>query len=160
MYRWLVFLHVFSAFVFMLAHGASAAVMYRLRAEREPAALRSLFALRDAAVMPFNLSSAVMIFSGIALAFMGNWWRAGWIWASLGSFVVITLVMSLFGRAYFEKARQLLEEPGRTSRSAAEPSTAPDDLESVLSSGRPHLLLAVGMGGFAFIVYLMMFKPF
>lgn len=160
MYRWLVFLHVFSAFVFMLAHGASAAVMYRLRMEREAAALRSLFALRDAAVMPFNLSSAVMVFSGIALAFMGNWWRAGWIWASLGTFVVITIVMGLFGRAYFKKARQLLEETSRSSHSTDEPSMHPDDLESALSSGRPHLLLAIGLGGFAFIVYLMMFKPF
>lgn len=160
MYRWLVFLHVFSAFVFMLAHGASAAVMYRLRTEREPAALRTLFALRDAAVMPFNLSSAVMVFSGVALAFLGSWWRAGWIWASLGAFVVITLVMSLFGRAYFEKARLLLDGPDSSQHSEHEQSRVPDDLEAALASGRPHLLLAVGVGGFAFIVYLMMFKPF
>lgn len=30
-YAWIVFLHVASAFVFMLAHGASAAVMFRIR---------------------------------------------------------------------------------------------------------------------------------
>jgi len=31
MYLWLVFLHVLSGFVFFLAHGASAAVLLKLR---------------------------------------------------------------------------------------------------------------------------------
>ena len=31
MYRWIVFLHVFSVFVWMLVHGAYAAVMLKFR---------------------------------------------------------------------------------------------------------------------------------
>lgn len=159
MYRWLTFLHVVSAFVFMLAHGASATVMYRLRVEREPAALRTLFAVRDAADLPFSLSAALMILSGIALAFLGRWWRAGWIWASLGVFLAITVVMSLLGRAYFEKARALLERPA-AGESPASSLDSTDALSRMAASGRPHVLMSVGVGGFLAIVYLMMFKPF
>jgi hypothetical protein len=36
MHGLMVFLHVLGAFVFVLAHGASALVAFRLRTEREP----------------------------------------------------------------------------------------------------------------------------
>lgn len=159
MYRFLVFLHVGSAFLFMLAHGASAAVMYRLRSERDPAALRALFSVRDAADLPFSLSAGVMILSGIALAFVGRWWRAGWIWASLGVFVLITILMSILGRAYFEKARALLEG-GTDDPSAVDQAFNSEDLPNHLESGRPMFLAVTGIGGFLAIVWLMMFKPF
>lgn len=159
MYPFFVFVHVSSAFVFMLAHGATATVMYRLRVEREPAALRTLFAVRDAADLPFSVSAGIMLLSGIGLAFLGKWWRAGWIWASLAGFLMITVVMSLLGRAYFEQARALLEA-GEAEGSSAPTGAFTEEISSVLASGRPHLLMAVGVGGFIAIVYLMMFKPF
>lgn len=155
MYRLLVFLHVGSAFLFMLAHGATAAAMFRLRREREPAVIAALLEVRRWAEIPFNLSSAVMFLSGIALGFMGRWWSSGWIWTSLGLLVAITLVMGIFGRQYLDRAAALVE-PGPV-RADAEPV---GDIEDTLDSGRPMLLAVTGIGSFLAIVWLMMFKPF
>lgn len=155
MYRFLVFIHVSSAFLFMLAHGATAAVMFKLRDERNLDQIGSLLGLRKWAEMPFTVSSTLMFLSGVALAFVGGWWRAGWIWASLGLFLVITLVMSFFGRMYLERVLALLEAPDAAAENPAQP-----DIEAVLSSGRPMFLALFGIGGFLAIVYLMMYKPF
>jgi hypothetical protein len=48
MYPWVVFLHVLSALAFMLAHGSAAAVMFQVRAEREPARIHALLDLSQA----------------------------------------------------------------------------------------------------------------
>lgn len=152
MYRFLVFLHVGSAFLFMLAHGATAAAMFRLRRERDPAGIAALLEVRRWAEIPFNVSSAVMFFSGIALGFMGSWWGSGWIWASLGLLVAITLVMGIFGRQYLDRAAAFVAPPVGDD--------SPGAPEELLASGRPMLLAVTGIGGFLAIVWLMMFKPF
>jgi len=144
--------HVGSAFLFMLAHGATAAAMFRLRQERDPGAIAALLEVRRWAEIPFNVSSAVMFFSGIALGFMGRWWGSGWIWTSLGLLVAITLVMGIFGRQYLDRAAALV-----APRVGDDP---PGDPEEILASGRPMLLTITGIGGFLAIVWLMMFKPF
>ena len=48
MYPWVVFLHVLSAFGFLLAHGASAAVMFKVRGEQDRARLHALLDLSNA----------------------------------------------------------------------------------------------------------------
>ena len=45
MHLWWVYLHILGGLLFMLAHGASAAVVFRLRRERDPAAVRVLLGL-------------------------------------------------------------------------------------------------------------------
>src|SRR6266511_2088162 len=45
LYPWLVFLHIGGAFLFVLAHGVSALVAFRLRAERDPGRMTALLEL-------------------------------------------------------------------------------------------------------------------
>ncbi len=41
-YQWLVFLHIAGVFGFLLTHGASAMVSFRLRADRDVNVIRAL----------------------------------------------------------------------------------------------------------------------
>jgi len=149
MYLWIVFLHVLSAFLFMLAHGATAAVMFAMQSERSPERLKVLLAVRDRAQMPFTITSTVMFLSGIALGFMGGFWGRIWIWAALVLLVVISVFMGFLGRNRLDKIKSLVDS-----------KTAAVDLETAITAANPMLLSIVGIGGFILILWLMMFKPF
>jgi hypothetical protein len=41
-YRWIVFLHIFGVFVFLIAHGVSSGVGFRLSKERNPERVAAL----------------------------------------------------------------------------------------------------------------------
>jgi len=60
MYTWLIYLHVFSVLGFLLAHGSSAAVMFRLRVERDPARIGALLDLARA-VNGLTSATAVLV---------------------------------------------------------------------------------------------------
>lgn len=156
MYRWIVFLHVASAFVFMLSHGGAAVVMFRLRRETEPERVRLLLELARSNEGLTYGSFFLNLISGVALGFMGRWWSHGWIWAALGSLVVIYLVMGYFGRGFFEplvKAVTPSDNPGHLT-------VTREELSALLETGRPVLMTVAGVGGWIAIIWLMMFKPF
>ena len=163
MYDWLIFLHVLSAFGFLFAHGASAIVMFRVRAEHDPARIGALLDLSNSVGGAVATSALLLFLSGIGLGFLGGWWGRGWIWASLTLFVVIGVLMSWLGRMYFERVRRALGIPtdaDRNKKIAPPPALPQDEVAAVLASGRPVVLAIVGLGGLAVITWLMMFKPF
>src|SRR5262249_23247661 len=94
MYQWLVFSHVLRVFGFRLAPGASAAVAFKLRGEREIARVRALLDLSRGAAAVGNVSLLVLLAAGIAAGFGGGWWGRGWIWAALGLLVLISFAMT------------------------------------------------------------------
>ena len=163
MYAWIIFLHVFSVLSFMLAHGASAAVMFRVRAERELARIHALLDLAKAFSLSVTITSSLLLITGIIAGFMGGWWGRGWIWTSLALFIAISFVMSFMGRLYFDRVRRAIgvATGADQKKKAIEPEALPPDrLVAVLNSGQPMALAVVGLGGLAVILWLMMFKPF
>lgn len=164
MYQFLLFLHVGSAIAFLLFHGATASVMFALKRERDPERLRGLLALRDRAESWWGYPMVVLIVSGIILGFMGRWWGRGWIWASLGAFVVILFAMSGFGRMYIERTWHAIDPAGHDPPTKKDdrdgvPASA-EELSSFLGTGRPVLLTVIGVAGLGLILWFMMFKPF
>jgi hypothetical protein len=162
MSRWLVFLHVVSAFGFFLVHGATAGAMFRLKTERDPDRLRALLGVRDLADRWMGLPLLGLLATGIALGFLGRWWGRGWIWVSLGVLVFVGLLMSTIGRMYHMRIWEGLDPKGHPMSKRAEdrpPATA-EQLADILASGRPWLLAVIGVAGMAIILWLMMFKPF
>ncbi len=157
MYRWIVFLHVISAFLFMMSHGAAAAVMFRLRRERDPGRVGAFLELARSNEAVTYICLLILLATGVTLGFLGDWWRHAWIWASLGTLVAIYMVMGYFGRGYFEPLIKALNPPDNPGH--AKPA-GQEELESLLSSGRPILMALVGVGGWLLVVWLMMFKPF
>ena len=162
MYAWIIFLHVFSVLSFLLAHGASAAVMFRVRVEREPARIHALLDLAQAFSLSVTVTSSLLLITGIIAGFMGGWWGRGWIWTALALFIAISFAMSFMGRLYFDRVRRAIGvATGEDRKKKVQPEALPSEqLVAVLNSGQPMALALVGLGGLAVITWLMMFKPF
>src|SRR5689334_13584528 len=138
MYRWIILLHVISAFGFFMAHGISIAVALRLKYEHQIERLRALLELSDISKMSARVSLVVILLSGIAGGFMLNWWRMGWIWVSLALLVLITIVMTRGVSPYFNRLRKAVGSPyliGMKRQPAQEPAPAAE-IEALLS--RPN----------------------
>jgi hypothetical protein len=157
------YIHIVGVFLFLLAHGVSAAVVLRLRRERDPVAIRTLLELSMRSMGVMTLGLAIWFFSGILLGFSGNYWTTGryWLWASLAVVIVIFGVMTPLGRFYLDRVRKALgidpKGPADQPISATVDAAA---LETAIMSGRPLALGIIGFGGVAVLAWLMMFKPF
>ncbi len=161
-YPWLVFLHVLSVLIFTLGHGASAAVLLRLRAETDPVRLGALLDLSRWSLNIAGLGLLGALITGIAAGVIGSWLGTGWFWASLALFLVVGGLMTPLGRGYLDQVRQGLgvATGNRKKDAAAAPVLAPGELAVVLRSSRPLVISAVGVSGLAVLLWLMMFKPF
>ncbi len=162
MYPWLVYLHVAAALGFMMAHGVSASVAFALRRERRLERVRALLELSANSYSVMYLSLLALLVSGLLAGFAGQWWGRGWIWLSLGVLVVTGAAMSVFGARIYGAARQAAGLPyferGKLNP-AQEPASA-EVIEARLAQGNPWRLTAIGLGGLAVILWLMVFKPF
>lgn len=158
MYQWLVFTHVVGVFGFLLAHGASAMVSFRLRAERDVNAIRALLTLSSSALLVAFYSLIVLLVGGAGAGFAGRWWSSGWIWAALGVFVVVWGLMSAFSGRTLREVRLVvgINGPGQVVK---EPGT-PEQIAAALAAANPWPGLLTGGIGLLVILWLMMFKPF
>lgn len=157
MYQWLVFLHVLGVFGFLLAHGVSLFVAFRVQREKDIHAIRALLGLSASAVMASFLSLLVLLIGGIAAGFVGHWWSQGWIWAALGVFVVVWASMSIFTGPAFRRARIAV---GFTGPSTINESVVSEKLPEALAALRPWLPTVIGGVGLVVILWLMVLKPF
>jgi plastocyanin len=153
-YEWWVFIHIAGVLAFVTAHGVSVAAALRLRKERDPGRVAGLLDLSGRTVPYFYASYVLLLAGGIAAAFDGDWWGYGWIWASLGTLLVVTLAMIFMARPYYQRVRFI-------SRAMAEGSQAvtAEQYGEVLWSRRPITITVIGVAGLLFIVYLMILKP-
>jgi 4-hydroxybenzoate polyprenyltransferase len=142
MYQWIVFIHIASVMGLLLVHPVT--VAFHLKQERDDTRIRELLEVTEAASNLRWVFFGLTIASGIVLGFMGSWWGTAWIWAALAVFVIIGVVMNLYG--------------GRTIDRIAD---ARDDaeMERLLTRFRPGILAVTGTGGLLLILYLMLFKP-
>ena len=163
MYQWLVFAHVLGVFGFLLGHGSAAAVAFKLRDERETERIRALLDLSRGSSAVANASLLVLLAAGIAAGFVGNWWGQYWIWAALGVLVLISVAMLIVGSGPLMRIREVVQpelvRSKRTSQPSAEVATE-QQLNLMLAAVHPWLLTAIGGGGLAVILWLMLFKPF
>jgi hypothetical protein len=158
----IVIAHVMGVLLFVLAHGVSAGVMLRVRSERDPQALRTLLDLSNRSYGVMSIGFLLWFLAGILAGFSGNWWTSGrlWIWAALVTAIVVTAIMTPFGRIYFNRIREALGMDPKTR--AYDPAFQVDHarLDDALASGRPALVVAIGVLGLAFMAWLMLAKPF
>jgi small-conductance mechanosensitive channel len=161
-YRLLIYLHVLLGFIYMLAHGTSATASFRLRHETSLERIRAYLDLSRSSFGVMYASLMFMLAGGIALGFLGRWWSAGWIWVSLGLLIAIFLFMAIVSSRYFHGIRKAAGLPyfdGKKDQPAVEPLPA-EELVALLQQGKPHLYTLIGVGGWAAILWLMIFKPF
>ena len=161
-YPWLVFFHLFGVFVFLLAHGVSAGVSFRLRKERNPERLRALLDLSRSSYTVMIIGFLWILATGSILGVLGGRWRQAWFWVALVALFAITGAMTPLVATKYNKVRRALglRVPYQSKRDRSAPPPAETEIDSILSKAHPIAVAAIGIGGIAFILWLMMFKPF
>ena len=157
-----VFLHILGAFGFLLGHGASAGAAFRLPRENDMDRIRALLDLSRVFDVFASVSVLLLLVGGIIAGIMGRLWNRGWIWLSLGLLIAIGVHMAIYGSRYFNDLRKavgLAYRDGSKEIEGQEPASQ-KEIDSIIQSGKPMQLMIVGYGGFAVILYLMMYKPF
>jgi hypothetical protein len=162
MYRWLVFLHIIGLFTFLMAHGVSAGVALRVRSEREVGRLQGMLQLSGRSIGLMYISLLVIVLSWVVAAFIGGWWRWGWLWTSILLLVVVIGAMTTMGSRYYTNLRRAVGAPYQEGREIKDPlpPANPEEIDALVRAGNPALLSVIGVVGILAIAWLMMFKPF
>jgi uncharacterized membrane protein len=161
-YPWLVVAHIIGAFLFAMAHGVSAFVMFQVRKERDRARIASLLELSGASIGLMFAGLLVVLVAGIAAGIMGNWFGRGWIWLSLVLLIVVGALMTPLASGWMNRLRVAVGAPTQASRKGEPlpPPATDEELAALLDTRRPELVAAMGAGGLIVILLLMTLKPF
>ena len=154
--NWFLFwklLHITGAFGFVAAHGASAAVAFRLRREREPLRIRALLELSRSTRSLMYWSLLVLLVAGIANGFfVVQYAERGWLWTALVLLAVLIAVAFPIAVPYYRRIRLAVDPDG--------PAATAEELAELLTSSRPLLVAWVETVGILVILWLMIYKPF
>ena len=160
-YEWLVYLHILSIILFMVAHGASIWVAFQLRAAKSKDAVVALLDVSKASLGSMYGAILALLVTGIVLGIIGDWWRAIWFWAALVLMVLIVAAMVPLGAQPFSRIRRYAGVAW-SDRGKWFPAEPADDakMNAEIAKLQPALLSALALGGIALVLWLMMFKPF
>ena len=145
LYAWLKFLHLLGLALFLFGHGITAGNALALRGRPTAAVSRALLNLSIRSYALAYPGLLLLVVTGVWMAFLGSFWRSGWIWTSIGILVVLFGVMGA------------LSVPYHRARDAKEDDAA---LEAVLGRARPVIVTWAGAIGLLGLIFLMVFKPF
>lgn len=159
LYQWMVFLHIAGVFAFLVAHGVSVGVAFRVRRERDPRRIMALLDLSSWSVSLMYLGLVLLLGGGVTAGFSpgipGSWWGDGWIWVSLGTLLLVMIAMYAVAATYYRRLRLIVGAMADGSQAVGD-----ERLADLLEGPRPWVLAVIGFGGVLFILYLMLFKPF
>ena len=160
MYQWWLWAHIVFVVGFLLSHGTSAAVGFRLRQEKSPDSIRGLTALSKQ-TNNFTYAFVILILiTGISMGFQNNWWRFAWIWVALGVLILTIGAMSGLSRPY-HNVRVGLGLPGRGPQRGTPPApVSSEQLAQLVARANPVPISIVGIVALLILVWLMVLKPF
>ena len=162
LYPWIVFVHITGAFFFVLSHGVAAWSSFQLDKERDPVRVRTLLDLMSASLSGVYIGLLVLLIAGIWAGIYGGHFARGWIWASLGLLIAITIAMYVIATRYYAGLREAVGmRSQQTKKEAPDPvPVGQTELEAILTRNPSAALAGVGFGGLALIILLMVLKPF
>jgi hypothetical protein len=158
LYEWFVLLHIVGLLVFAVCHGVSMFVAFRIRSQRNPQAIIAAMEASSAAIGPMYLGLLLLIVGGLGAAAGANLWFQPWVIASVVVLIVVLGVMYAVATPYYVRIREAVGAPVR-GNPGGEPSASPEELQRLLDTRRPEILLAVGATGMLILVWLMVLKP-
>ena len=160
--RWLIFIHVLSAITFFLAHGTSAAMTFQLRKETNLDRIRAMLDLSATTIMVLFISFLIMGLTGLIMPFLLEIWNQGWVWLSIVLMVYVLLHMALRNDKTYSTLRKLVGLPYRQKNKdhPAEPPASEEEIFAHIRKLSPYELTMVGYVIPAFVLWLMVFKPF
>jgi hypothetical protein len=159
---WIVYIHIVAAFGFVLSHGVSSFVAFRIRGERDPARIGALLDLSAASLGVMYTSLVVVLVAGILAAVVGGYFARWWPWAAIVTLVLVAGAMYPLASEHYTKVRRAIGQ--RTQRDKpTDPAPVPLDAEglaALLDNRRPEAIAAVGIVGLLVLLWLMVLKPF
>ena len=160
--RWLIFLHVLSALTFYMAHGTSVAMAFRIRKETDFTRIRAMLDLSWSTMILMGVSFLIMGLTGIIMPFMIHIWNQIWIWASIVLMLFVFIYMAMFNETSYKQLRRLVGLPYMKGGKElpAEPPSSPEEVAALLKKTSVTGLVVVGYVIPAFVLWLMIFKPF
>ena len=160
---WIVLIHIVAAFVFVLSHGVSAFVAFRIRSERDPARIAALLDLSGYTLGVMYTSLTLVFVAGILAAIVGGYFNGRlWPWAAIVVLVVVAGAMYPLATEHYARVRRAVGLRAQGDK-AGDPPPVPLDaagLAALLDNRRPELIAAVGGVGLLVILWLMVLKPF
>ena len=153
MYQWFVFAHLVGLVLFLIAHGASAFVSFRIRRLRDAAVIADYLDLSQMATRTMYIGLLLLLLGGAAAATTNDYWTTPWVLASIAVLIVVLGGMWAVGASYYYGLRDLLK--GKDGK----PPMGQEALVAYLDSRRPEMLTAIGLGGLIVIVWLMVMRP-
>ena len=161
-FRWLVFIHVLSAITFFLSHGAAAAMVFKVRYEKDHIRIQAMLDLAVSTFKVYMLSFLLMGLTGLVMPFITHIWHRIWIWLSIVLILFVAGWMFAVNEKQFKQLRKLVGLPYMQGKSEypAEAPASPEEIEKFLKTINPISWVVVGYGIPAFVLWLMIFKPF
>lgn len=161
-YETIVLIHVVGVLVFVVSHAISMYAVVTLRSQHDPEAVRRRLELSRRSLSFMYIGLLAWLIAGLLAGFVGNWWTSGqyWIWASLVVVFVVMGSMTPLGRFYLNRVRTALGVDPQTGKYNSAVAVDAGALDAAVASGRPMLLLAIGLGGLIALFWLMLAKPF
>jgi hypothetical protein len=152
-FRWFLLLHLFGVFAFLIAHGVSVAVAFRIRKERDRVKIKDLISFSGSSVRLMYVSLVLLLAGAFAMTFQLHLWGAAWIRLSLGLLIVTIVFMIALASPYYRRVSEAVE-----LRPSGVPRKSDEELQAILKSPVP---LIVAWGGFIAlfaILYMMVFQ--
>jgi hypothetical protein len=160
--RWLIFLHVLAAITFFLAHGSSAAMAFKIRKETDFTRIGAMLDLSWSTLAAMGIAFLVMGLTGLILPFLIHIWNKVYIWLSIVLMLFVFIYMAMFNETAYKRLRRLVGMPYMIGgkQLPAEPPSSPEEVAALLKRINVTPLIIVGYVIPAFVLWLMVFKPF
>jgi hypothetical protein len=146
---------------FFLAHGAGAAMAFRIRKETSIERIGAMLDLSSTPFMIYMLSYVLMAVTGIAMLLLLRLWARGWVWVSIALMLFVFIWMFRLARPY-AKLRRMVGLPYFEGREEhpAEPADSEEAVAEHIRTLGVWQFVVVGYVVPAFVLWLMFFKPF
>jgi hypothetical protein len=153
-YNWFLFGHILSVFVFLVAHGVSVFVLFRVRRERDRSKILELLTFSGETVLPMYVSLAGIVLFGVLAGLKLSAFSHWWIWLAIGILLVTSALMVATARPYFARLKTACEV-----RPSGVPRVSDEELAQLLRSQTAMVVATIGTVGLVAILYLMVFQP-
>ena len=154
MYTWLVVLHLVGLVVFLMAHGVSMFVAFRVRKVDDRTVIAGLLDLSQQGSRVLYIGLILLGIGGLGAAGMAGLLLAPWVIASYVVLAVTLVAMYAMASGFYYPIRDGLVGTEKTPRL--------EDAELIAKlrgSRRPEALAVVGLGALVILIWLMAAKP-
>ncbi len=153
MYPWFVALHLVGLALFLVTHGVSMWVAFRVRGETRRDVLAALLGMSSRSNQVMYLGLILLGIGGLAAGATAGWLDAPWVVASYAVFLTVLLLMFVIASPYYYRLRDGLEGTDKV------PRLDDEALAEEQRTRRPEALALIGGGGLLCLIWLMAVKP-